>query len=124
MASLAEIIKALDPAGSQPLYQQLQRALREAIERRLLAPDDALPPERQIAAELSVSRITVRKALDGPHEEGLLVRRQRSGNFAASRIAKHFANLASFPHDMRSRGHLAHSKRLKRSHGVVAPEEA
>jgi len=124
MASLAEIIKALDPAGSQPLYQQLQRALREAIERRLLAPDDALPPERQIAAELSVSRITVRKALDGLVEEGLLVRRQGSGNFVASRIEKNFAKLTSFSEDMRSRGRVAHSKWLQRSEGEVSPEEA
>ena len=124
MASLAEIIKALDPAGSQPLYQQLQRALREAIERRLLAPDDALPPERQIAAELSVSRITVRKALDGLVEEGLLVRRQGSGNFVAARIEKNFAKLTSFSEDMRSRGRVPHSKWLKRSEGEVSPEEA
>src|SRR5258708_26839788 len=124
MASLAEIIKALDPGGSQPLYQQLQRALREAIERRLLAPDDALPPERQIAAELSVSRITVRKALDGLVEEGLLVRRQGSGNFVASRIEKNFAKLTSFSEDMRSRGRVPHSQWLKRSEGEVSPEEA
>src|SRR5204862_463427 len=115
---------ALDPAGSQPLYQQLQRALREAIERRLLAPDDALPPERQIAAELSVSRITVRKALDGLVEEGLLVRRQGSGNFVASRIEKNFAKLTSFSEDMRSRGRTPRSVWLKRSAGEVTPEEA
>ena len=46
MAALTDILKPLDPAGSQPLYQQLQRAIREAIERRLLGPDDALPAER------------------------------------------------------------------------------
>ncbi len=124
MASLADIIKALDPGGSQPLYQQLQRALRDAIERRLLAPDDALPPERLIAAELNVSRITVRKALDGLVEEGLLVRRQGSGNLVASRIEKNFAKLTSFSEDMRSRGRVPHSKWLKRSEGEVSPEEA
>ena len=41
MPSLAEILKPLDPGNSQPLYQQLQRVLREAIESRVLAPDDA-----------------------------------------------------------------------------------
>ena len=124
MTSLAEIVKSLDPKGSQPLYQQLQRALREAIEKRLLAPDDALPAERQIAADLSVSRITVRKALDGLVEKGLLVRRQGSGNFVASRIEKNFAKLTSFSEDMRSRGRNPHSVWLKRSEGAVSPEEA
>jgi GntR family transcriptional regulator len=124
MTSLAEILKPLDPANSQPLYQQLQRAIREAIENRVLAPDDALPAERQIAAELSVSRITVRKAIEGLVEEGLLVRRQGSGNFVAARIEKNFAKLTSFSEDMRARGRTPHSVWLKKSEGAVSPEEA
>ncbi len=124
MSSLVQALRPLDPADSQPLYQQLQRAIREAIENRVLAPDDALPPERQIAAELSVSRITVRKAIDGLVEEGLLVRRQGSGNFVAARIEKNFAKLTSFSEDMRSRGRTPRSVWLKRASGHVTPEEA
>ena len=30
MSALAQLLNTLDPDGSQPLYQQLQRALREA----------------------------------------------------------------------------------------------
>ena len=124
MASFAEILKPLDPAGSQPLYQQLQRAIREAIESHALAPDDALPAERQIASDLSVSRITVRKALEGLVEEGLLVRRQGSGNFVTARIEKNFAKLTSFSEDMRARGRVPKSVWLKRAEGTVTPEEA
>ena len=124
MASFAEALRPLDPANSQPLYQQLQRAIREAIENRVLSPDDALPAERQIAADLSISRITVRKAIDGLVEEGLLVRRQGSGNFVASRIEKNFSKLTSFSEDMRSRGRTPRSVWLKRAEGLVTPEEA
>src|SRR3954470_3981825 len=124
MTSLAELLRPLDPAQSQPLYQQLQRAIREAIEKRVLAPADALPAERQIASELAVSRITVRKAIDGLVEEGLLVRRQGSGNFVASRIEKNFAKLTSFSEDMRARGRTPKSVWLKRAEGTVTPEEA
>jgi len=124
MTSFAEIVRDLDPEGSQPLYQQLQRAIREAIETHKLAPEDALPAERQIAADLSISRITVRKALDGLVEEGLLVRRQGSGNFVASRIEKNFAKLTSFSEDMRARGRVPHSEWLRRAEGAVTPEEA
>jgi GntR family transcriptional regulator len=124
MPSLAQILRPLDPRLSQPLYQQLQRALREAIEKRVLVPDDALPAERQIAADLAVSRITVRKAIEGLVEEGLLVRRQGSGNFVAARIEKNFAKLTSFSEDMRSRGRTPHSEWLKRAEGAVSPEEA
>jgi GntR family transcriptional regulator len=124
MASFADVIRQLDPSGALPLYQQLQRAIREAIHTHVLAPDDALPAERQIAAELSVSRITVRKAIDGLVEEGLLVRRQGSGNFVCSRFEKNFSKLTSFSEDMRSRGRTPHSEWLKRSEGAVSPEEA
>src|SRR5215831_3323874 len=124
MPSIAEALRPLDPANNQPLYQQLQRAIREAIENHVLSPDDALPAERQIAADLSISRITVRKAIDGLVEEGLLVRRQGSGNFVASRIEKNFAKLTSFSEDMRSRGRTPRSVWLKRAEGLVTPEEA
>ena len=124
MSSLVHILKPLDPSGALPLYQQLQRALREAIESHALAPEDALPAERQIAAELSVSRITVRKAIDGLVGEGLLVRRQGSGNFVCSRIEKNFAKLTSFSEDMRARGRNPRSEWLRRATGAVTPEEA
>ena len=124
VSSLAQVIRPLDPHSNLPLYQQLQRAIREAIEQRLLAPDDALPAERQLASELAVSRITVRKAIDGLVEEGLLIRRQGSGNFVATRIEKNFAKLTSFSEDMRARGRTPRSVWLKRSEGAVTPEEA
>src|SRR3982751_5875872 len=124
MNSFSEVVRNLDPHGSQPLYQQLQRAIREAIENHVLAPEDALPAERQIASGLAISRITVRKARDGLVEEGLLVRRQGSGNFVASRIEKNFAKLTSFSEDMRARGRTPKSVWLKRAEGLVSPEEA
>jgi GntR family transcriptional regulator len=51
---IERLLSALDNSASQPLYQQLQRALRDAIESHLLAADDALPSERQLAADLGV----------------------------------------------------------------------
>lgn len=124
MKSLAPVLQTLDPNSNLPLYQQLQRALRDAIEQRVLGPEDALPSERQLAAELGVSRITVRKAIDGLAAEGLLVSRQGSGNFVSARIDKNFAKLTSFSEDMRSRGRRPHSVWLNRSQGTVTPEEA
>ena len=61
MSGLAERIGEL--GGSGPLYRRLQDALRSAIESSILGPQDALPPERDLATDFSVSRITVRKAL-------------------------------------------------------------
>src|SRR6202011_3311275 len=91
MTSLAKAVGPLDGRGNLPLYQELQRALRKAIDSRILGPDDALPSERDLAADFAVSRITVRKALDGLVADGLLVRRQGSGNFVSARVDKNFA---------------------------------
>jgi GntR family transcriptional regulator len=123
---LSQAVGPLAGTGSSnlPLYHQLQRALREAIDRRLLGADDALPPERDLASEFGVSRITVRKAIDGLVSEGLLVRRQGSGTFVRGRVEKNFSMLTSFSEDMRARGRNPRSDWLKRSSGTVTPEEA
>jgi GntR family transcriptional regulator len=124
MTSLAKAVGPLDGRGNLPLYQELQRALRKAIDSRILGPDDALPSERDLAADFAVSRITVRKALDGLVADGLLVRRQGAGNFVSARVDKNFAMLTSFSEDMRARGRMPRSVWLKRAAGTVTPEEA
>jgi DNA-binding transcriptional regulator YhcF (GntR family) len=124
MAPLVHIRQHLNETSNLPLYQRLQRALRSAIEQHLLKPEDALPAERQLAADLEISRITVRKAIDGLVGEGVLVRRPGSGNFINTRIEKNFAKLTSFSEDMRARGRTPRSVWLKRSEGTVTPDEA
>jgi GntR family transcriptional regulator len=124
LASFSEIIGSLEDQGRAPLYQQLQRALRDAITENRLAADDALPPERDLAEEFGVSRITVRKALDALVGEGLLTRRQGAGTFVAARVEKSFSKLSSFTEDMISRGRRPESVWLSRSVGAVTPEES
>jgi GntR family transcriptional regulator len=124
LTPLSEHLQPLDEASSLPLYQQLQRKLRLAIENRVLGADDALPPERDLAEELNVSRITVRKAIDGLVDEGLLIRKQGSGTFVTNRVEKNFAKLTSFSEDMRARGRKPRSVWLDRAAGTVTPGES
>ena len=121
---MSHTLGKLDEASRLPLYQQLQRVLRQAIESRQIGPDDALPPEREIADDLRVSRITVRKAIDGLVSEGLLVRRQGAGTYVCARVEKNFSKLTSFSEDMRARGRTPRSVWLRKSEGSVTPEEA
>lgn len=127
MLRLAELIGPLDPNDALPLYQQLHRALRHAIDTEVFRPEDSLPAERQFAAELGISRITVRKALDALAAEGRLVSRPGAGNFVASpgsRIDKNFGKLTSFSEEIRSRGREPRSEWLKRVNGTVSPDES
>jgi len=124
LSSFSDVIGSLKDQGRAPLYQQLQRALRDAITENRLAADEALPPERDMAEEFGVSRITVRKALDALVSEGLLTRRQGAGTFVAPRVEKSFSKLSSFTEDMISRGRRPESVWLSRSSGAVTPEES
>jgi len=123
MPQLAEKIGPLDTGGG-PLYRRLEEALREALRNQVLKPNEALPPERDLAADLSVSRITLRKALDKLVDEGLLTRRQGAGTFVTSRVEKQFAKLTSFSEDMAARGRTVRSEWISRSAGAVTPDEA
>jgi GntR family transcriptional regulator len=124
MQALSERLGNLDPADHRPLYRQVQARLRDAINDRILLPDDALPPERELAQSFAVSRITVRKAIEGLVNEGVLDTRQGSGTFVRAKVEKNFAQLTSFSEEMTARGLEPSSIWLSRSEGTVSPEEA
>ena len=121
---LADEIGELESAGRAPLYLRLQEALRGAIERGQLKAQDAIPAERELAQGFKISRITVRKAIEGLVAEGLLIRRQGAGTFVAGRVEKQFAKLTSFSEDMVARGRTPSSKWLMKAEGTVTPDEA
>jgi GntR family transcriptional regulator len=122
--SFSDLVGRLEADDALPLYLQLQRVLRSAIQSRVLQHDAAIPAERDLAGEYAVSRITVRKALSGLVDEGLLSRHRGAGTFVTSRVEKSFSRLSSFSEDMVSRGRRPHSVWVNRSLGAVTPEEA
>lgn len=114
-----------DSTAHQPLaYLRLRRAIRNVVERQDIQSGQALPSERDLARALTVSRVTVRKALEGLMEAGLLVRRRGAGTFIAERIVKPIARLSSFTEDLRERGLHPRSEFLERTRGAATPEEA
>lgn len=124
MALFSNRIGGLREDVRVPLYLQLQQLIRQAIQNRVLVQDDVIPAERDLALEYGVSRITVRKAIDGLAQEGLVVRRRGAGTFVASRVEKSFSKLSSFSEDMIARGRRPGSEWMSRSIGLVTPEEA
>jgi GntR family transcriptional regulator len=116
-------------AGPAPLYRALRDALRGMIETGLLAPGEAVPPEREIAERLRISRVTVRQAIAGLVEEGLLVQRRGSGSFVRDHARgrgseQPLSRLTSFSDDMASRGRRVVSTWLERTIALATPEEA
>ena len=74
----------------------------ELIER--LGVGTAIPSERQLSADLGVSRLTVRAALDDLAREGYLVRRRGSGTYVQQPKIAQQLTMTSFSEDMRRRG--------------------
>lgn len=124
MSGLQGLRDSYNTTTGTPLYQRLTKVLRGAIESNLWDANDPLPSERDIAETLEISRVTVRKAIDGLVEDGILVRKRGSGTFVAGRVEKSFATLTSFTEDMVSRGRKVHSDWLVRESGLVTPEES
>ena len=115
----------LVPHGG-PRYLQLQRRLESAIESGQLAPNTPLPPEREIADMTSLSRVTVRKAMQPLVEAGLVVQRRGSGTIVAPRVPKveqSLSILTSFTEDMARRGLDSTSTWLERGVFLPSPEE-
>ena len=80
--------------------------VRDQLVTRLtsMEPGQPLPAERELAAELGVARMTLRKALDQLVADSLLLRRQGSGTFVAPPKVAQRLTATSFSEDMRARG--------------------
>jgi GntR family transcriptional regulator len=72
----------------------------------------AIPSERQLSADLGVSRLTVRAALDDLAREGYLVRRRGSGTYVQQPKISQELTITSFSEDMRRRGMVPRSQTL------------
>ncbi len=77
----------LHPAGREPMYEQLYRALAEAIRSGEVRHGERLPSKRELCARLGVSRSTVETAYELLRAEGYIDARPRSGCYAAEYIA-------------------------------------
>jgi len=75
----------------------------------------AIPSERQLSADLGVSRLTVRAALDDLTREGYLMRRRGSGTYVQQPKISQELTITSFSEDMRRRGMVPGSRTLSMS---------
>lgn len=60
------------PQGTMAIYEQIVNQLKNAIVTGELTPGEALPSIRMLAADLSVSVITTKRAYEELEKEGLI----------------------------------------------------
>jgi GntR family transcriptional regulator len=94
----------LDKHSSESLYVQLSNRLKNMIETGELTTGDRVPPERELAESLKVSRITARQAIEALVKSGLVYRERGKGTFVAEPHMESVMGFTSFSEDMKSRG--------------------
>jgi len=120
--SIAE--KLADGAPNLPRYRRLMVAVEAEIVGGRLRPGQMLPGERALAAELGLSRVTVRKALDALAASGLVARRHGARTEVNTRVEKPLSALMSFSEDMEARGISPGFRWISRELTRPSPDEA
>jgi len=121
-----ELAAAVQARGGRPLHSQLETTLRRLIEQGHVTTAAILPDELQLAAQLGVSRHTVRHALGVLTNEGLLRRERGRGTTVVSATAprvieRSLSTFYAFAWETRARGATQHSYVLERK---VLPADA
>jgi GntR family transcriptional regulator len=112
----------IDPDEALPRYYQLANILRESIASGKFDVHQPIPSERQLETLYSVSRPTIRQAIDLLVRQGFLYRQHGRGTFVSpQKLQKGISELTSFSEDMKQRGILPGQKILEL--GMIAPPE-
>lgn len=85
----------IQPVIKKNLSNNAKSNLRQSILQMDLSRSNKLPPEEQLAKELSVSRVTIRSALKDLEQEGLVLRIHGKGTFVNPEARRIKANLGS-----------------------------
>src|SRR5258708_12508949 len=103
MKRLADHNSPIEHTAAGSKHYQLRELLREQIS--TLNPNDPIPTEFELCERYSLSRTTVRKAIDNLIYEGLLYRIHGKGTFVAPPkfAARYVQRLAGFYYDMTMR---------------------
>jgi GntR family transcriptional regulator len=96
-----------------PLYQQIMDQIKQKIAVEELKAGDEIPSIRQLAVDLRVSVITVKRAYLELEREGLIVTQQGKGSFVATGIA-----VGPHPYEQKLSGHLEEAARLGTTIGM------
>jgi GntR family transcriptional regulator len=122
----AEVGAAID--HGRTVRDLAERRIRDLISSGDLGPDGRLPTERELAAQLGVSRTTVRQVLDRLEHGGSVYRRRgrSGGTFASSRrrVDIDFGYLAGIPAYLRAQGfrpgaHVVSARIIPADQGTV-----
>ncbi|MET8985941.1 GntR family transcriptional regulator [Nonomuraea wenchangensis] len=92
------MIVTIDPRSFEPVYLQLARILRDAIQAGEFGPGEKLPSETRLCQQYELGRDAVRDALQVLRSEGAIVTVKGAGSFVRGQSAMDVVRL---PEDAR-----------------------
>ncbi|MDF9823792.1 GntR family transcriptional regulator [Breznakia sp. PF5-3] len=96
-----------------PVYYQVANKIEENIEKGIWKKGEPIPSERELIKIYSVSRITVRNAIDELVKKGKLEKIQGKGTYVLGKsIIQNLGNLYSFTREMEKQGKISTTKVL------------
>ncbi|GER67440.1 GntR family transcriptional regulator [Weizmannia acidilactici] len=114
----------IDKASPIPIYFQIQELIRKKIGQGEWKTGEAIPSERVLSETFEVSRMTVRQAVQGLVDEGILTRKRGSGTFVSEqKVEQPLDGRMSFTRLMEERGMKASSKIVTFMEREAAPHE-
>ena len=76
----------VNPGDELPLYRQIVRQITDAIAGARLEPGERLPSHRDLATQLVIAPLTVKKAYDELEQVGLIETQRGRGTFVRHRV--------------------------------------
>ena len=70
-------------SSSVPIYEQIKNSIIEQIMNDELKEDEMIPSIRNLAQDIKISVMTIRKAYDELEQDGYIISRQGKGTFVA-----------------------------------------
>lgn len=105
-AALDITMLTLSPSSSEPLYTQIKDSILEFIEVNDLQSEVQLPSERELVELFSVSRMTVRRAVDELIRLGVVFRQPGKGLYVGyPKWKQRLLKVTSFSETFASMGH-------------------
>ncbi len=78
----------VNPGDEVPIYRQIMHQISDAIAGGILEPEQKLPSQRELALELVISHLTVKKAYEELERAGLIQTHRGRGTFVCGDAAR------------------------------------
>jgi GntR family transcriptional regulator len=76
----------INPSDELPIYRQIMRQIIDAVAGGRIAPGEQLPSHRDLAEQLVIAPLTVKKAYDELERQGLIAAQRGRGTFVCERL--------------------------------------